>query len=85
MGVVETIDFDSFPKQGDMLGLKTKVVFNYDTSRHLIGTIVRDDREHPFRTLIQLDDGRILDAVECQHAPQFLKETQSILSKDDDE
>ena len=34
----------------------------------LYGTIVRDDLEEPFETIIKLDNGRYLRAVECQYS-----------------
>ena len=33
-----------------------------------MGTVIRDDREEPFETLIRLDDGRVLRGVECQYS-----------------
>jgi hypothetical protein len=35
-----------------------------------MGTIIRDDMEEPFRTIISLDDGRVILATECMHSPQ---------------
>ena len=67
MGVVQTVSFDSFPKQGSDLNKRTKVCFNYDTSNLIGGTIVREDREEPFLTMIKLDDGRHVLSTECQH------------------
>jgi len=70
MGVVSTIDHDKFPKQGSFKGRRCQVCFNYDLSGSVGGTIVRDDREAPFRTIIQLDDGRFVLATECQYSPE---------------
>ncbi|WP_193062998.1 hypothetical protein [Oceanobacillus oncorhynchi] len=67
MGVMQNISVDSFPRQGDYLYKRAKVCFNYDTSETINGTIIRDDREHPFLTLIRLDNGRIILSSECQH------------------
>lgn len=39
-----------------------------------MGTVIRDDREEPYETLIQLDDGRTMRGVECQYS--FSIETQ---------
>lgn len=36
------------------------------TQASMTGTIIRDDAEEPFETLIRLDDGRVIRAVECQ-------------------
>jgi hypothetical protein len=49
---------------------RTRVCFNYDTSKTIMGTIVRDDYEDPWRTIISLDDGRVVLGSECQHAPE---------------
>ena len=67
MGVVQNISIDSFPRQGDYLYKRTDVCFNYDTSKLVGGTVIRDDREYPFFTIIRLDDGRIVLSSECQH------------------
>lgn len=70
MGVVAGIGIDSMPKQGSWLGKRTRVCFNYDTSRTVMGTIVRDDIEEPWRTIIKLDDDRFVLATECMHSPE---------------
>lgn len=69
MGVVANVGIDQMPKQGPWLGKRTMVCFRYDTSRTLMGTIVRDDYESPWVTVISLDDGRVVLATECQHSP----------------
>jgi hypothetical protein len=69
MGTVTNVGFAKWPKQGKWLGKRTKVCFNYDTSQTVMGTIVRDDYEEPWRTIISLDDGRVVLASECQHQP----------------
>lgn len=69
MGVVANIGYSEFPKQGPWLGQRTRVCFRYDTTKTIMGTIVRDDREEPGRTIIRLDDGRYVDGTECQHSP----------------
>lgn len=68
MGCVKTIDTYSFPKQSEFVNRRCSVCFHYDTSSQLQGTIIRDDREEPFETLIKLDDGRIVRGVECQYS-----------------
>lgn len=68
MGVHKNIGKDKFPKQGDWLNHEVSVCFNYNTSEMLNVVIVRDDNESPFTTLIQLEDGRILNATECQYS-----------------
>lgn len=80
MGCVKNISFDKFPKQADknykypQLGKRVKVCYHYDTSRFHLGTIVRDDIEEPYETIIQLDNGRFLRATECQYS--FLGENE---------
>ena len=68
MGFVQKVSHDSFPMQSDDLHKKTKVCFNYDTSKKINGTIVRDDKEYPFHTMIRLADGRVVLASECQYS-----------------
>lgn len=74
MGVVNTIDYDHFPKQADenykypRLGKRVKVCYKYDTARTHMGTIVRDDIEEPGETIIKLDNGRYIRAEECQYS-----------------
>ena len=68
MGVVHSIDFDSFPKQSDQVGKRVTVVFKYDVKRQIGGVVVRDDIEEPFRTIFRLDDERHVLAIECQYA-----------------
>lgn len=74
MGCIDTITYEKFPKQKDenykypkfKVGSRVKVCYHYDTSKCHYGTIVRDDLEEPFETIIKLDNGRYLRAVECQ-------------------
>lgn len=68
MGCVDTITYTRFPKQGPYVGKRTEVCFHYDTSKTLLGFIVRDDYEEPGRTIIKLDDGRYVEASECQYS-----------------
>jgi hypothetical protein len=67
MGVVENISADRWPRQGENLGARVEVCFHYDTSKMVSGIILRDDRDEPFRTIIQLDTGRVVLGVECQY------------------
>lgn len=69
MGEVATISFDGFPKQGQYKGRRVRVCFNYDASRELMGTVIRDDAEEPGRMIIQLDDGRAVLSTECMYSP----------------
>lgn len=66
MGINKNIGFGVYPKQGDYLDARVNVIYNYDTTIKESGTIIRDDIEEPFRTVIKLDDGRILLGSECQ-------------------
>lgn len=68
MGCVSTITWTDFPKQSEYVNRRVCVCFHYDTSRTIMGTIVRDDREEPCETIIVLDDGRILRGTECQYS-----------------
>ena len=76
MGCIDTITYDKFPKQKDenykypefKVGSRVEVCYHYDTSKYHYGTIVRDDLEEPFETIIKLDNGRYLRAVECQYS-----------------
>jgi len=71
MGIAKNISHDTFPRQGDLVGRRTDVCFLYDTSHVISGTIVRDDREEPFVTIIRLDDGRYVLATECMYSPDY--------------
>ena len=68
MGIVDNISMNKFPKQGSWLGKRAKVIFRYDDPI-IMGTIVRDDSEEPWRTIISLDDGRVVLATECMYSP----------------
>jgi hypothetical protein len=73
MECVNTITYDKFPKQNYeypefAVGARVSVYFHYDTSKICMGTIVRNDLEEPFETIIKLDDGRYLRAEECQYS-----------------
>ena len=69
MGAHPGISFEDFPKQGEYLGKRVRVTFHHDVTRHVMGTVVRDDEQEPFRTIIRLDDGRAVMAGECQYSP----------------
>lgn len=68
MGCVSTITKYGFPKQSEFVNRRVEVCFHYDTSKFVNGTIIRDDREEPFETIIQLDDGRTVLGTECQYS-----------------
>lgn len=76
MGCVNKISDNTFPKQGDYLGKRCRVIFHYGHHGPVehMGTIIRDDMERPHPdkeplTIIQLDDGRVVMSTECQYAP----------------
>ena len=71
MGMHQNIGFLRFPAQGAWLGKRVRVLFDYDTTMQIEGTIVRDDAEEPGRTIIHLDDGRFVLTTECQHGLPF--------------
>ena len=76
MGCVRTITYDRFPKQKGRdykypqfaVGSRVSVCYYCDTSKTHLGTIVRDDCEEPYETIIKLDNGRYLRGVECQYS-----------------
>ena len=68
MGCVSTITWLEFPKQSEYVNRRVEVCFHYDTTKTMMGTILRDDRDEPFETIIVLDDGRILRGTECQYS-----------------
>jgi hypothetical protein len=67
MGVEKNISYYKFPRQGNHLNKRAKVCFNFDTKNLINGTVVRDDREEPYLTIIELDDGRYVRSTECQY------------------
>lgn len=69
MGCVANITRDTFPKQSSGLHDRVRVFFHYKSDAAVLGTVVRDDVEEPFKMIIRLDDGRYVLATECQYAP----------------
>lgn len=69
MGIETNVDAERFPTQGVYWGRQVRVCFNYDTSKTLLGLVVRDDAEAPGRMIIRLDDGRHVLSTECQYQP----------------
>lgn len=70
MGVVANIRHNQMPEQGTYLNRRVEVCFHFDARpEHILkGKIVRDDAEHPFRTIILLDNGTALLTTECQYS-----------------
>lgn len=69
MGVVENITYDRFPKQGRHAFQRAEVMFHFDPQHKIGGTILRDDAEEPWVTIIALVDGRLVLSTECQYRP----------------
>jgi len=68
MGCEKNISYDTFPKQSDWVGKLVKACFHYDTSKNIMGRIIRDDIEEPGVGIIQLFDGRVILMTECQYS-----------------
>lgn len=56
---------DRWPAQSADLFTRVRVAFKSDPSQEFDGRVIRDDMEPPYRTIIQLDDGRVLLGSEC--------------------
>ena len=69
MGVHKNITTNKFPRQGNSLGQRCKVMFHYDSDNEFMGTVIRDDMEEPFIKIIKLDNGRVVLTTECQWSP----------------
>ncbi len=72
MGCHPNVDYEKFPKQGDHLGQRVTVLFNYG-GPGIGGECVRDDYEEPWLTIFKLDDGRYVTSGECQYQPALLR------------
>jgi hypothetical protein len=70
MGCHVNITATKRPKQGHYLGMRAEVCFHYDTSKRFGAKVIRDDEEEPGTMLLQLDDGFVVDATECQWSPR---------------
>lgn len=68
MGFVATITKDKFPNQSSVKGKRVRVFFHYDSSETFEGVCIRDDREVPWVTIFQLDNGNVVLATECQYS-----------------
>ena len=67
MGTSGTVGFNRFPKQGRLKDRLVRVCFDYDTTQTIDGIVIRDDTEEPGILIIQLTDGRVVLATECQY------------------
>jgi hypothetical protein len=70
MGSQSSISVTQFPRSGAYLGKQVNVCFHCNTSKAVVGTIVRDDISSPFVTIIRLDDGRYVLGTECMYTAQ---------------
>lgn len=68
MGIHDKITYKRFPLQGPFVGSRVKVVFHFDLSQAIFGTVVREDAEDPWQMIIRLDDDRYVLATECQYS-----------------
>lgn len=57
---------ETYPEQFGSVGDRVLVAFKYDIANPLPATVLRDDAEEPFTTVLRLDDGRIVMGSECQ-------------------
>ena len=64
----EISDGFELPEQGTHLGKRANVIFHYDTSNKIRGTIVRDDNAEPYQGIIHLDNDRVIKTTECQYS-----------------
>lgn len=69
MGHLKKIDMEHFPTQGNFLGTAVRVCFGFDTSKTLVGHVVRADAEEPWVMIIRLPDGKHILSTECQFQP----------------
>jgi len=68
MGNTPHITPDRYPAQGVFLHRIVDVCFNRDASSAVRGKIIRDDTEEPGELIIQLDNGWVVRAHECQYS-----------------
>ncbi len=65
MTIEKKVELGEFPKQGDWLGRRVEVCPHSDNPRIFYGNIVREDAETPYKTIIQLDNGKYILSTEC--------------------
>jgi hypothetical protein len=71
MGYHPNITATKFPRQGSFLNKRVQVCFRMETSKLFPATVVRDDAEDPFLTIIRLDNGKVVLGSECQYTDSF--------------
>jgi hypothetical protein len=66
VGSCDTISADQWPKQGYHLGKRVSCWFQNDDSFQVEAIVVRDDAEHPWVTILQLETSkRLVLGTEC--------------------
>lgn len=76
MGSIANITFNKYPEQYiNNIGKRVAVCYHYDTKHVHFGTLVRDDKEEPYQTIIALDNGRYVLSNECQY--RFATDTET--------
>lgn len=55
-------------RQGPFLNKRVEIVYHYDVSNAEHGTIVRDDIDEPYLTIIKTDTGKFIFSTECQYS-----------------
>jgi hypothetical protein len=69
MGVSAFVSGTKYPEQDkNSIGKRVGVYFNYNTETKYLGTMLRYDKTEPYQCIIQLDDGRVVLATECQYS-----------------
>jgi hypothetical protein len=68
MGIVANVSATRYPKQTESLNRRVRVCFDFEPEPNFLGTIIRIDAELPGRTIIKLDDGRVLLSTECMYS-----------------
>ena len=67
MGATHLIDAERYPDQGQDVNERVSVWYHSTSHIRHTGTRIRHDIAAPYRTILALDNGRILDATECHY------------------
>jgi hypothetical protein len=70
MRLEKNIEPNKSPEQGAWIGKEVEVYFN-DASKTLNGKIVREDIGKPYKTIIELEDGKYVLATECKYSIKY--------------
>lgn len=65
MGFSPHVAADRYPAQTPHVGARVEVRFSHGERRAVFGLVLRDDAEGDGRTVIRLDDGRVVLGAEC--------------------